>query len=352
MRSMLDTTTLEGKEKKAWTAVFVGFIVILSAVTIEIMNLNYDSLARYPYYQDENSRALIRRYLNEEEIEYIIEYSIAPNMFIAYIQEDGFSIYHAAEYKKLSESQWDKSPAMIVKMVEETRGIMTTDELAELLKPGNYTYDDVSKWMKEERDQGIQLLPYAFNSDAYLDATHSVSTRRPALQYLNEDIPTRDGKPIEVIETLQQPLTSLCGGITSPYASQRACAGLVIESGYISYNEQKRIYDSSLASHGDSAAFYTSPPGHDEHQLGLCVDFAVEGLSQSDFDKTWQSAWLHANAWKYGFAETWTVDDTSLTNHISEPWHYRYVGTELAKTIHDSGLSFARYKAQTKQNPG
>ena len=311
------------------------------------MNLHYDSLARYPY-RDENSRELIRKYLTQEEIEYIIEYSIPPNMFIAYIQEKDFNIYHAADYKKLSESQWDKSPAAIVRMVEETYDIFSVDELSIYLMPNNYQYEDVRRYMNEEMNQGISLIQYAFNTDTYLDRTHTISSRKPSLQYVTEEIPVKDGKQIELGEGVQQPLAQLCGAITSAYSSPKACAGLMVENGYVSYTRQKRSYEKSVEAHGDSASFYTAEPGHDEHQLGLAVDFAIDGLSQYDFEKTYQAAWLKENAWKYGFVETWTEEDQTLTEHIAEPWHYRFVGLDLAKTIHDSGLSFARYKAQIK----
>ena len=347
MLKMLDTTVLEGKAKKQWTAVFVCAIVLFSICCLEILNVKYDSLARYPY-EDENSRKLIRQYLSEEEIEYIIEYSIPPNMFIAYIQEDGFSIYHAAEYKKLSESQWDKSPAMIVKMVEETRNLMTTDQLASYLAPGNYKYEDIQYYIQNEMDEDCSLIAYAMNTDAYPDAAHTLSTRKPSLQYLSEEIPTKDGAILEVNEALQQPLLSLCGGITSTLSDAHACGGLQIETGYVSHTKQKRAYEEAMESYGEKAGLYVSKPGHDEHQLGLAVDFSVEGLSDEEFEKTIQYQWLKENAWKYGFMETWNVDDEALTEHQAEPYHYRYIGTDLAKTIHDSGLSFARYKAQIK----
>ena len=347
MLKMLDTTVLEGKEKKQWTMVFVCAVVLFSVCCLEILNVKYDSLARYPY-EDENSRKLIRQYLTEEEIEYIIEYSIPPNMFIAYIQEDGFSIYHAAEYKKLSESQWDKSPAMIVKMVEETRNLMTTDQLASYLAPGNYKYEDIQYYIQNEMDEDCSLIAYAMNTDAYPDATHTLSTRKPSLQYLSEEIPTKDGAVIEVNEALQQPLLSLCGGITSTLSDAHACGGLQIERGYVSHTKQKRAYGEAEETDGEDAGFYVSKPGHDEHQLGLAVDFSIEGLSDEEFEKTIQYQWLEENAWKYGFMETWNEDDEALTEHQAEPYHFRYVGTELAKTIHDSGLTFARYKAQTK----
>jgi len=341
--SMNDVTTLEGKKKKNWTAVFVILIVVFSLCCLQYMNLRYDVLARYPY-RDETSRELIRKYLTEEEIEYIIEYSIPPNMFIAYIAEDGFSIYHAAEYKKLSESQWDKSPAAIVQMVEETRNIMSLEQLEVYLLDNNYSFDDIHAWIVNRENDPSQLVTYAFNPDTWLDNSHTVSTRKPQLVLL-ADIPTVNDRKVEVHESVQAPLVSLCSGIRSSLSSTRACAGLLVDDGYISYSQQTIRNDSATQKGQDPDIRTAAKPGHDEHQLGLAIDFAVDGIQDESFEKTIQSQWLKENAWKYGFVNTWNKDDAYLANHVSEPWHYRYIGSDLARTIHESGLSFARYKA-------
>ena len=346
--AMHETVTLEGNEKKKWTAVFVSVIILFSACCILLFHLQSDSLARYPF-KDKTSKELIRKYLTQEEIEYIIEYSIPPNMFIAYIQEDGFSIYHAAEYKKLSDSQWDKSPKDIVDMVEETRSIMSVEELENYLAENNYRYEDVSRWIRNESADGVVLIPLAMNIDAYLDRDHTVSSRTPATQPLAEEIPVKGGAHIEVREEVQQPLLALCSNIKTSLSSQHACAGLQIAQGYVSYSEQAKQYRAAQEESADSEILSVFPPGHDEHQLGLAVDFSVDGLPDDAFAKTIQSSWLSANAWKYGFIQTWNTDDEAITSHASQPWHYRFVGIDLAKTIHDSGLTFARYKAQIKQ---
>ncbi len=342
---MKDPETLEGEEKKRWTAVFVVMIVLFSVCCLEFLNLRYDSLARYPY-KDENSRKLIRQYLTQEEIEYIIEYSIPPNMFIAYIQEDGFSIYHAAEYKELSQSQWDKSPSDIVRMVEETRNIMSVAELASYLQENNYKYDDVSRWIRMESEQGIELIPYAMNTDAYLNRQRSVSSRVPNVHELPEDIPSGSTSRIDISDDLQVPLRSLCSGISSAMNSARACAGLQISRGYVSYSDQESAHQAAEKEHGTDASYYMLPGGHDEHQLGLAVDFVIDGLDPAYFERTPQAKWLRENAWRYGLVQTRTEADTAITEHAAEDWHYRYVGTDLARTLHESELSFARYKAQ------
>ncbi len=79
----MSITTLAGKSKKRWTLFFVVAVIGIVFSCLAVMNHHYDSLARYPY-RDQKSRELIKQYLNEEEIAYIIEYSIPPNMFIAF----------------------------------------------------------------------------------------------------------------------------------------------------------------------------------------------------------------------------------------------------------------------------
>lgn len=73
-------------------------IVILFIVCYSIINTKYDRLARYPY-GTESERKIIEDYLDDNEIEYIIEYSIDPSYFIEYIRYDKFNIYHIDQYK-------------------------------------------------------------------------------------------------------------------------------------------------------------------------------------------------------------------------------------------------------------
>ena len=53
--------------------------------------------------------------------------------------------------------------------------------------------------------------------------------------------------------------------------------------------------------------------------------------------------WLMANSWKYGFILRYPADKTNVTGIIYEPWHYRYVGKELAKELYESGLTLEEY---------
>ncbi len=335
---------LPENSRKKWTAVFVAFIVLFTAACLGYMNLNYDSLARYPF-RDENSRELIKKYLNDEEIAYIIEYSIPPNMFVAYIDSPGFNIYHAAEYKKLSEQQWQKTPAMIVKMVEETLPYMDVDTLMTYLIDGNYSFEDVEAYIgNDEYMKNSELVMFAGETDVFLDASKTVSTREPALKTVDpEKIRTKDGKHIQLTDTAANALYNLCDAVSTNLDSSKACGGLVISEGYISYEEQEERYEAAAEQYGDNARFYEPLPGHSEHQLGLAVDFCVNGIMDESFEKTRQAQWLESNAWKYGYLQTWNVSDEPATGIKGQNWHYRYVGLTLAETIHGMGITFAEY---------
>ena len=40
--------------------------------------------------------------------------------------------------------------------------------------------------------------------------------------------------------------------------------------------------------------------------------------------------WLRDNAWRFGFILRYPADKTPITGYSFEPWHFRYVGTDLA----------------------
>ena len=97
-----------------------------------------------------------------------------------------------------------------------------------------------------------------------------------------------------------------------------------------------------LAQLGQAGADLTSArPGHSEHQTGLAVDIsAVPATCALDqcFADTVQGKWLAKNAYKWGFVLRYPNKMTSITGYEFEPWHYRYVGVELATEMHTTGI--------------
>ncbi len=80
--------------------------------------------------------------------------------------------------------------------------------------------------------------------------------------------------------------------------------------------------------------------GNSEHQLGLAVDINPYSGSPNEWGVY---GWLDENAWKYGFILRYPDGKTDVTGITYEPWHYRYVGKEIAKEIHSKGITLEEY---------
>jgi D-alanyl-D-alanine carboxypeptidase len=52
---------------------------------------------------------------------------------------------------------------------------------------------------------------------------------------------------------------------------------------------------------------------------------------------------MATHAWEYGWLMSYPKDAKEVVCYRYEPWHYRYVGREMAKKIHDSGLTIREY---------
>ena len=52
---------------------------------------------------------------------------------------------------------------------------------------------------------------------------------------------------------------------------------------------------------------------------------------------------MKENAHKYGFILRYTKEFESITGYTSEPWHYRYVGIDIASYIHEHPMSYEEY---------
>ncbi len=93
------------------------------------------------------------------------------------------------------------------------------------------------------------------------------------------------------------------------------------------------------------AAKETAVPGTSAHQLGLAVDILCQSRPWLDEGQanTATQKWLMANCHKYGFILRYPKGTTDKTGIIYEPWHYRYVGVEIATEIMTKGITFEEY---------
>lgn len=124
-------------------------------------------------------------------------------------------------------------------------------------------------------------------------------------------------------------------------AAAKEGLNLYISSGYRSYTRQENIYNNYVKQDGkDKADTYSARAGYSEHQTGLCFDL---NTIDDSFANTPESKWLEKHAQEYGFIIRYPKGKENVTGYQYEPWHLRYLGTELAERVYESGLCLEEY---------
>ncbi len=112
-----------------------------------------------------------------------------------------------------------------------------------------------------------------------------------------------------------------------------------IISAYRSFGQQSAIKSSYEIIYGTGANRFSADQGYSEHQLGTTVDFTNSkiGASFSGFEKSDTYEWLRQNAYQYGFTLSYPENNDY---YQFEPWHWRFVGRDLAEKLHSEGKHF------------
>lgn len=93
------------------------------------------------------------------------------------------------------------------------------------------------------------------------------------------------------------------------------------------------------------AAKEVAVPGTSEHHLGFAVDIMDSYYPYLDDNQanTDTQKWLMEHCYEYGFILRYPNGTTHITGIIYEPWHYRYVGTQIARDIQELGITLEEY---------
>jgi LAS superfamily LD-carboxypeptidase LdcB len=131
-------------------------------------------------------------------------------------------------------------------------------------------------------------------------------------------------------------------------AASAAGHRLVIVSAYRSYAQQVLTFSYWVGVGGYEQALRTSArPGHSEHQLGTTLDFG-DGIAApweySDWAATPTGGWLARHAAEHGFVMTYPPGKSAVTCYDYEPWHYRWVGRDLAARVVASGVTLREFQ--------
>lgn len=134
--------------------------------------------------------------------------------------------------------------------------------------------------------------------------------------------------------------SGLTGETKSAFQAMSAAAraeglNIYISSGFRSYSVQKNLYNTYVRRDGtEKADTYSARAGHSEHQTGLAVDV---NIVSDAFIGTPEAVWLADRCYQYGFILRYPDGKTDETGYKYEPWHFRYVGVDLATKLYNGG---------------
>ncbi len=175
---------------------------------------------------------------------------------------------------------------------------------------------------------------------------------------------TTGGKQIELEEKVAAAVISMIDAMRAD-----GIDNVSVTSAYRTYQYQEKLFNGYIAKEKEAhptwsdeearaeVLTYSAAPGTSEHQTGLCVDLFTDEMvglwnygsetPENPYDKGFAETeafeWLCEHAHEYGFILRFPENKTDVTGYSYESWHYRYVGVEHAKKIHEQGITLEEY---------
>ena len=175
---------------------------------------------------------------------------------------------------------------------------------------------------------------------------------------VNADHPLgADFAPPEIVNVSdsQCPVDSRIAEPLLAMAADTQAQGLTVylSSGYRSYNEQAANFQRVCANNGvsdgkDANGFYiTMPAGCSEHQSGLCCDITDRyyPTKNSSLENTQMFQYMNQHCEEFGFILRFPKDKEDITGVMYEPFHFRYVGVEVATYMKQNNLCLEEFVA-------
>jgi D-alanyl-D-alanine carboxypeptidase len=183
--------------------------------------------------------------------------------------------------------------------------------------------------------------------DGRLFSLHPQVAREVWQKVTRYDALPPDYRPLDLVATWESGLPSANGGqylrqvivpdtVELVRAARAEGLDVSILSGFRSYGYQVSLFGAQVARRGgdeEAANRYSARPGHSQHQLGTTLDFS--GFRA--FAGSPAGAWVWEHAHEFGFVFPYTEASQDRTGYVSEPWHVRWVGRELATWMQGLG---------------
>ena len=208
------------------------------------------------------------------------------------------------------------------------------NEIEESEKSADYEMEQQEELVIKPEDMWCLILT---NAEYPVPEDYAVTLR---------DVPGTDQK---VDERIYEPLINMLEAMKAEGLSPVVC------SGYRTLDKQEKLFNRKVSAYvkkGRSkeesyalARQTLSVPGSGEHCLGLAVDFYTRSYHQLEraFEKTPEGKWLREHAQDYGFTLRYDEGKEEITGIEYEPWHFRYVGIDVARYLKEHNLSLEEF---------
>lgn len=344
----------------------IGYGNLESREILKLTKSEIDKILKYDYNKnliyiiesdnyDPNKLDLYLKYINEyKDIDYLKIFSLINN--------ENMNIEKIDEYINLLKQYNNISG--IINYINDYKDLdikltdTTLDFMAEKYFISDYTeryllyYEKNKSLSYEEIITRINSnLDYKFYDDSKeADLSKEMYTLVNKYYYLPYDYIPNELETVSYeysINNTKLNKTSLENFINMFNAAKENGLTIKITTAYRDYNFQSILYNNYVNSDGqDKADTYSARPGHSEHQFGYSIDLTNgENAKFSEFESTKEYEWLKDNAYKYGFILRYPKDKEYITGYQFEPWHYRYVGTEISNYIQENNITYEEYYA-------
>lgn len=312
-------------------ALFVGFVTVFFIVCYMFMGQHYDPLARYVYSTDAN-RDLILDAVSKADIQLLIDYDIRPEEFLPYVGVEGYQLLNSKAYYVVDQVK-DVSKEELVSSVNAILGYMSIETLSLYLD--DYSLAEIVDWvMNEDSYTENSIFIYRPTSyDAILDERYTVGRYVPKdLENVEVMSSLISNGSVQLKKEANVALKNMCSLLQDEF--NETCGGLIAMQGYMSYEEQLKVYDEYLLKYGpDDMSQYFLYPGHNEWQLGNSLEITIKG--NESFVNSQQYQWLMKHASEYGFVFRKPNSST-----------LRYVGKDLANYLSKNHLTIEEAKVE------
>lgn len=268
-------------------------------------------------YDDPGIWAMIANNASISDFEYLIDNELTPTQIGDYLEVDGYVIKNMLAY--LEADKANNNPVYTV---------------------------------------GITNYPFILSTSSYSGRGYTITNPDEILTLVKAGFYLESSyEPVDLVEA-PMPIAPDCenslvrqvvaDALALMYEDAKAEGlSLVFNSGYRSYTVQSQTYQDFETRYGGLyASQYVALPGASEHQTGLGVDLTSQSVVAGEritFGDTAEFQWVLANAAKYGFINRYPESTSDLTGIAHEPWHFRYVGVEVAQEITDANITFEQY---------